>query len=62
MDLHTYVQPNSATKDHLVPRCKKGATDAFNIVAACYDCNQAKADMPAAVFMGIVRRRLDKNG
>lgn len=33
------------TTDHIVPRAKGGTNDRRNLVAACYRCNQNKADM-----------------
>ena len=39
----------SATKDHVKPK-SKGGRGGTNIVAACFDCNQAKADMELPEF------------
>lgn len=36
-----------ATVDHVKPRSKGGATRIDNLVLACWDCNQLKADLPA---------------
>ena len=40
-----------ATLDHYVALSKGGANTRNNCVAACFDCNQAKRNMPAEVFM-----------
>lgn len=32
------------TRDHIVPRSRGGTNFAWNLVAACYRCNQRKAD------------------
>jgi 5-methylcytosine-specific restriction endonuclease McrA len=32
------------TIDHVVPRCKGGKTDWYNVVAACQKCNSRKGD------------------
>jgi hypothetical protein len=37
-------QPNSVTRDHVVPISKGGATKWENIVASCADCNAIKKD------------------
>lgn len=46
----------SVTKDHLIPRCRGGANDKSNLVAACVACNQAKSDLDAMLFITL---RLD---
>ncbi len=38
------------TIDHLVPRAKGGHTTPLNIVCACNECNQSKADQDLDVF------------
>lgn len=40
-----------ATVDHVIPKRAGGANRLFNMVAACYPCNNQKADMPLAVFL-----------
>lgn len=41
------TKENTATFDHLVPRCAGGKSTQDNLVAACFDCNNAKgARMP----------------
>ena len=42
--LLTKSGPTKATKDHVVPRSKGGSNARYNIVMACYACNQAKDD------------------
>ena len=34
----------TATIDHLIPLHKGGLNDEFNLIAMCYDCNQAKSN------------------
>lgn len=36
-----------ATIDHVKPLSKGGTCNLQNMVLACFDCNQAKADLPA---------------
>ena len=33
---------NFLTVDHLRPRCRGGKADPYNLMASCYECNQAK--------------------
>lgn len=40
-----------ATIDHVVPRARNGPDVESNTVAACLDCNQAKADLSLAEFI-----------
>ena len=42
---------NTATIDHVIPRKRGGPTKDWNIVAACYTCNQAKGSKPYKAFM-----------
>lgn len=48
------THPDFATRDHLKPRCeeiiKHPGQGAENVVLACYDCNQTKADMSVDEF------------
>lgn len=44
----------TATVDHVVPRSKGGADTNDNIVAACYDCNQKKGNMPVEKFLRLL--------
>lgn len=46
---------NTATRDHVIPKSAMGKftiKDSFNIVAACYDCNQRKSSKPLPIFLG----------
>lgn len=36
--------PNQLTIDHVIPRAQGGKTEWENVVAACADCNEKKAD------------------
>lgn len=42
---------NTATRDHVVARARGGRNNLFNMVAACYECNQEKADKPLHEFL-----------
>ena len=37
--------PHIRTLDHLVPLCRGGGNDIWNLVICCTKCNNAKADM-----------------
>lgn len=43
------------TYDHVIPRSKGGSTDWKNIVAACFECNEMKADRTDIVPMKVPR-------
>jgi len=34
--------PDTATFDHIVPKCAGGITEESNLVLACHECNQSK--------------------
>ena len=55
MDITTCNKPNSPTIEHILPRSKwkKLAKEHFNLVCACRECNNLKADMPLVVFLGL---------
>lgn len=38
------------TRDHVVPRCRGGTNEPWNIVAACWRCNIDKGTKPAFGF------------
>lgn len=40
------MRKGKLTKDHLVPRSRGGTTTPENIVPACEECNQKKANLP----------------
>lgn len=44
-------QPNTAEVEHVTPRSKGGAKEAYNEVAACHECNQSKADKSVATWL-----------
>lgn len=47
-----------ATIDHIIPKSVIGkSVRAFNEVAACFECNHKKADMPAVDFIMIMAKR-----
>jgi 5-methylcytosine-specific restriction endonuclease McrA len=39
-----YCRQPATTIDHIVPRCQGGQNTWLNTIAACYACNQRKAD------------------
>lgn len=43
-----------ATADHRMARTKGGADCRENIAAACYPCNQVKADLPESYFFKLI--------
>lgn len=45
---------NLATSDHRVPASKGGTVCRENIAAACYSCNQVKADLPENYFFKLI--------
>lgn len=47
---------NHPTVDHVVPRSKGGSGLPNNLVTACYDCNQSKADNMPDTGTCIVKR------
>jgi 5-methylcytosine-specific restriction endonuclease McrA len=34
----------TATLDHVIPKCRGGSNKSSNLVLACWECNQEKAD------------------
>lgn len=40
----THKRVTGVTLDHIHPRARGGTDDRWNLVAACYSCNQAKGD------------------
>lgn len=48
--------PNAATKDHVKPRVYGGETTWENMVAACYQCNTLRGEVPAETFYTILQR------
>lgn len=42
---HKKFQPQKLTLEHVLPRCRGGATSWQNIVSACFPCNQRKEGM-----------------
>lgn len=56
----TVPEPNrkdSATIEHVVPRCKGGADDFGNYAMSCADCNNKRGTKPAELFMEIIEGR-----
>jgi 5-methylcytosine-specific restriction endonuclease McrA len=50
-----YCAGPATTVDHIVPRSRGGANSWKNTVAACYGCNQAKADRTPAEARMVLR-------
>lgn len=46
---------NSATMDHVIPRAVGGTSASFNLVVACYRCNQIKGAMSLSDFFSSFR-------
>lgn len=51
---------DTATRDHIIPKCKGGKGMRHNTVLACFACNQAKADKNLEVFLE-TRKIVDKD-
>lgn len=51
--------PNMATADHLLPRAEGGADVECNVVAACLECNNLKADRDIMEFKAELKRRAE---
>ena len=50
------VDPGELTLDHVVPRSRGGVSSWENIVLACVECNDRKANrLPSEVSMGLIR-------
>lgn len=56
------LDASTATVDHVIPVSRGGRSTAANLVSACHDCNQRKADrtpeeagMPLLARVGILR-------
>lgn len=39
-----FQYPNTATVDHVYPESKGGSKEISNLVTACFECNNKKAD------------------
>lgn len=48
------LQQSDATAEHLIPRSRRGPTDRKNIKAACFRCNNVKADMHEGTFFKLI--------
>ncbi len=44
---------NSATVDHMQPKCRGGTSRRSNLVAACHGCNQRKSNMSAGEYLAV---------
>lgn len=51
---HAHSDPSRATVDHATPRSRGGSNEKWNLVAACFECNQLKADMTSAEFVAVL--------
>lgn len=54
----TVETPNMVTAEHLLPQSQGGATNEFNIVAACLRCNNDRGDRDEREFSEELRRSL----
>lgn len=46
-----------ATVDHIIPKSRGGEYETWNLVAACYACNQERGNMLYLVYLTHVRAR-----
>lgn len=46
--------PNTITRDHYVPLCKRGSRRNKNIVGACHRCNTLKGQMTGDTFKRVI--------
>ncbi len=56
----TVPEPNrkdSATIEHVTPRCEGGADDPDNLAMSCYDCNNKRGTTPAELFLEVMEGR-----
>jgi 5-methylcytosine-specific restriction endonuclease McrA len=54
---HRLFDAKKLTLDHVIPRCRGGGSTWENLVAACYACNNRKADRtPAEAGMALARQ------
>ncbi len=51
---------NTATRDHIIPRCH-GGTYGNNIVIACVQCNNLRGDMEAYAFYNLMQKWFKRN-
>lgn len=49
--------PNSATIEHVTPRCEGGADHPDNYAMSCHSCNNKRKTTPADLFMEIMEGR-----
>lgn len=52
----------TATADHKRPQTRHGRTRPDNIAAACWPCNQAKADLSEGAFFRLIKGRQPPRG
>lgn len=45
---------NTCTLDRIVPRSQGGPSTIFNLVGACFDCNNKKGDKPLSMFLRLI--------
>lgn len=55
MQLEDRLADNAGTREHVRCRADHGSNDWGNLVAACRKCNHGRGDMPADVYLGLVR-------
>lgn len=49
---------NRQTLDHIIPKCKGGKSDRYNIVICCHSCNAKKGTMSAQDFKNTITSKL----
>ena len=50
-------KPDTATRDHLIPRSRGGTALPGNTVNACYACNQEKGVLTATEYLAVLMYR-----
>jgi 5-methylcytosine-specific restriction endonuclease McrA len=56
------TKPKKLTLDHIKPVCEGGTYGLYNLIPACYACNQCKGDKTVEEFREAIRCRLEKKG
>lgn len=49
------------TKEHIVPKSKGGKNNLYNLIYACYECNNLRSNMDFIEFKNYVKSILENN-